>query len=349
MKRFFLGMPEELVVVDENGSSYDVQNHLSGIQPTFLTYDPFSPNRIYCGTNKQGLWVSDNGGDSWRKLDQDFSDYAITSILVSSTKKFRGYGVVYIGTELSEIFYSEDGGQTWSRFDVIHSLPSYASWSFPANPATHNVRYITEDYKNGQLYVSIEAGAVIRSKNNGENWMDTKLGHPLDAHTLLTHSKVENRVYAAGSDGVDFPGRSLLMSLDGGESWQTFSDGLNHPYLFSMIADKNDPNTLLVSASLHARDAYDFTSAESYIYRKTGNEPWEIVNLGLPPAKGMMISNLAMDPTTSGTFYALNNQGLYRSTDSGITWSEIPIAWHEKYRNQDAQRRHRSCFLVIDR
>jgi photosystem II stability/assembly factor-like uncharacterized protein len=247
------------------------------------------------------------------------------------------------------LFYSTDGGHTWSEWEAIKALPSYSNWSFPPNPQTHNVRMITEDPSTGHIYASIEAGAVIRTRNGGKQWLDTKEGDPLDAHSLLTHPKAPNRIYAACSDGVDQPGRSVLMSHDGGESWVTFSDGLEHRYMFSMVVSRDDPDMMLVSASTGARNAYDPSIAESYIYRKEKDQPWNRVEQGLPLAQGLMISNLAVDPQDLNTFYALNNRGLYRSTDRGITWIALSVGWNKEYLELAPQRRHRSALLVIDR
>ncbi len=349
MKRFFLCMSEELVVLDELKAKYNVQTHPMVINPVCIAVDPFMTNRLYCGTEGYGLWMSGDGGDNWRRIGEEIPETIFTSVFVSPFRKYGNHGMVYAGTDRSALFYSTDGGQTWREWEEIKALPSYSNWSFPPNPQTHNVRMIAEDPSNGHIYASIEAGAVIRTQNGGEHWLDTKEGNPIDAHTLLTHPKSPNRIYAACSDGVDQPGRSVLMSFDGGGTWIPFSDGLEHRYMFSLVVSKDDPDMMLVSASAAARNAYDPSVAESYIYRKEKGSPWKSVEQGLPIAKGTMISNLATDPQDTNTFYALNNRGLYRSSDRGRTWAELTIDWNKEHLQHAPQRRHRSALLVIDR
>ncbi|MEC0176795.1 glycosyl hydrolase [Paenibacillus favisporus] len=348
MKRFFLCMSEELIVVDELTTKYEARTHPLVLHPVCIAVDPLMANRLYCGTDGYGLWMSDDGGDSWRRIGEDISETIFTSVFVSPIRKDGNYGRVYVGTDRSALFYSMDGGQTWMEWEEIKALPSYSNWSFPPNPQTHNVRMIAEDQSNGHIYASIEAGATIKSLNGGEHWLDTKEGNPLDAHTILTHPKAPNRIYAACSDGVDQPGRSVLMSYDDGETWIPFSDGLEHRYMFSMVVSKDDPDMMLASASAAARNALDPSVAESYIYRKEKDKPWKRVELGLPVAKGTMISNLAEDPCDTDTFYALNNRGLFRSSDCGKTWTALPIDWNTEHVQHAPQRRHRSALLVID-
>ncbi|WP_238590821.1 WD40/YVTN/BNR-like repeat-containing protein [Paenibacillus beijingensis] len=334
--------------MDELKTKYKLLSHLEVLNPVCIANDPFMPNRLYCGTDGHGLWMSDDGGDSWKRIGEDIPESIFTSVFVSPTRKNGDYGTVYAGTDRSALFYSIDAGQSWSEWEEIKALPSYSRWSFPPNPQTHNVRMIAEDSSNGNIYASIEAGAVIRTQNGGEHWLDTKEGNPLDAHILLTHPKAPNRIYAACSDGVDQPGRSVLLSHDGGETWVHFSDGLEHRYMLSMVVSKDDPDMMLVSASAGAINAYDPSVAESYIYRKEKDQPWKKVEQGLPVAKGTMISNLAADPNDYNTFYALNNRGLFRSSDRGKTWHALSVDWDKRHLQHAPQRRHRSALLVMD-
>ena len=62
MKRLFLCMERELVVVKEQYDNYETTYHLQNMQPTCIAVDPFRPNRVYCGTFGRGLWLSDDSG-----------------------------------------------------------------------------------------------------------------------------------------------------------------------------------------------------------------------------------------------------------------------------------------------
>ena len=184
MKRLFLCMERELVVVKEQYGNYETAYHLQNMQPTCIAVDPFHQNRVYCGTFGRGLWLSDDSGDSWRPIGDSYRYFdfpkedgilhsSITSITISSNEQVNGYGVVYVGTEPSALFRSENGGETWTELKNMKSLLSSYTWAFPPRPFTHHVRWITVDPNNpNTIHVSIEAGAVIQSNDRGHTWID---------------------------------------------------------------------------------------------------------------------------------------------------------------------------------
>jgi hypothetical protein len=55
---------------------------------------------------------------------------------------------------------------------------------------------------------------------------------------------------------------------------------------------------------------------------------------GLPEATGTIITKLASNPKVAGEFYAVNNHGVYVSTDSGVLWRELEIQWPKEYLSQ---------------
>ncbi len=61
------------------------------------------------------------------------------------------------------------------------------------------------------------------------------------------------------------------------------------------------------------------------------DEKWNAVSKGLPESNGTIISILASNPNSAGEFYALNNRGIFISTDSGISWTSLDIPWSKEY------------------
>ncbi|MGE5634431.1 MAG: WD40/YVTN/BNR-like repeat-containing protein [Deltaproteobacteria bacterium] len=140
--------------------------------------------------------------------------------------------------------------------------------------------------------------------------------------------KAPRRLYSAAGDGY-------FESFDYGESWNSPTAGLKHHYLYGLAVDSANPQTVIVSASLTAQQAHYIENANSLVYRKSNDgENWNAVSKGLPESKGTIITILASNPINSGEFFAINNRGVFISTDSGVSWTALDIPWPKEYLSQ---------------
>lgn len=341
MKDFFLGMGDELLIVRENANGYATFSHLEGMQPTSLAIDFQNENLIYCGTKKHGLWKSEDGGKHWLTVGRGIDAEMITSVSINPNKQKNGHNIVYVGTEPSKLYYSENTGVTWHEFTGIQSLPSKKNWSFPPRPYTHHVRWITPSYSNEDyIGVSIEAGAFIYTKDHGKTWFDRSEDSPIDIHTLLTHPKAPDKLFATCGDGVHKKGHTFAESKDSGKTWRYISEGLQeHPYAYNMAINPYDPFEQVISAAKNAAYAHSIFEY-SAVYKRQKNYIWIDISEGLPE-KNSSIHNLAADPINSGIFYAMNNYGIYYLKDSTSKWKKLEVSWKEKYLDQKP-----TCFVV---
>ena len=340
---------------------------LKGTHPQCIAFDPSNTNRVYCGTFGNGLWKTDDGGQTWDSIvgkDSRSSSGSSNSggiipsnnvMSVSVSHRERGiknrFNTVYVGTEPTALYRSDDGGESWQRMDALNDLKSSTSWSFPPRPWTSHIRWIEPDKTNaGYVYVAIEAGALIQSHDGGRSWIDRVDGGPYDTHTLATHENMPGMLYSAAGDGY-------FESYDYGQSWNRHTTAAvfrHHGYLYGLAVDAGDPQTIIVSASQWPRQAHFLEAAESVIYRRTtlssvkenidgdgddddvNRQDWKLVTNGLPKPTGTLISILAANPKIAGEFYAVNNRGIFCSTDSGNSWKTLEdsnnsIQWPKEY------------------
>lgn len=294
---------------------------LEGLRLQCLALAPGRPERVYAGTEDEGLWLSRDAGASWQPAGEGIHQANVTAVAVSGAEA----GVVYAGTEPTALFRSEDGGRSWRELEGLAGLPSADSWSFPPKPWTHHVRAIAADpTRAGAVFVAVEAGALVRSFDGGESWLDRVPGGPYDSHTLALHPRAPGRVWAAAGDGY-------LESPDHGETWERPEEGLEHGYVWGLALDCADPQTVIVSAASGAGTAHSLTRAISYVYRRSGGGGWRRVREGLPPPEGTSRSVLAAHPAQGGVFYGANNHGLFTSADGGLRWERLPIPWPEPF------------------
>jgi hypothetical protein len=132
-------------------------------------------------------------------------------------------------------------------------------------------------------------------------------------------------------------GKGYQESLDGGKSWQYPDEGLQHHYLYGTTVDPADPDTILVSASTSPQTAHNPRMAESFVYRKTKGQSWQVVTNGLPEAAGSIIPAFGTTAAEPGVFYLLSNKGCYRSSNGGLNWERLDLPWNERLVYQHPQ------------
>lgn len=296
--------------------SWTGETVLEGLSLDAIAAHPDEPDRVLVGTVEEGVQRSRDGGDSWERVGQRTIDDHVTALASDPSDP----GTFYVGTEPSQVYKTTDGGEAWHHLDGLTALPSASSWAFPPRPSTHHVRWIEVPPDDpDHLYVAIEAGALVRSFDGGETWVDRVPGGRRDTHTMATHPDVPDRAWTAAGDG-------FAVTDDGGETWQYPQTGLDHRYCWSVAVDPGDPDRLLLSAASGPRSAHRSGAAESYVYRRHGEEPWTLAGEGLPHGEGMLrpLIHRGFEP---GVAYLATNLGVWRTADMGGTWERIHEEW----------------------
>lgn len=321
-RSLYLATSHGPLIVSRKNNRWRTDRPLDGHSASRIVADPHRSKRVFCTTASDGVWRSDDAGRNWQRVFDGVPYNQTTALAVSGAEQIEDHGVVYVGTEPSAVIRSNDGGETWQECTGLTDLSSSSTWRFPPRPETHHVRWIEPDpYDAGRLYVAIEAGALLQSPDGGATWEDRVEGSPRDTHQLATHPSAPGRLWSAAGDG-------FFESYDTGETWRTAERGLRHRYCWSVAVDPSDPEVVVLSAAASARQAHDVSQAEGHLYRRTTSDgPWQDVTDGLPDPAGTRAFALAAAPTEPGVFYAGTDGGLYRSTDTGKSWHELPVDW----------------------
>src|SRR5918996_4610351 len=220
MTAIMVGMQNSILVLNSS-NKYEIRESLKGTNPQSVAFDPVNSGRVYCATFGNGLWRTDDDGQTWSNIGKDVitSPY-VMSVAVSSLNSGKMFNKVYAGTEPSAFYTSNDGGDSWERMESLNTLPSSKSWSFPPRPWTHHIRWIEPDANNPDyVFAAIEAGALVQSHDGGKTWIDRNEQGPYDTHTLATHPRAPKRLYSSAGDGY-------FESFDYGDSWSRSKDGL---------------------------------------------------------------------------------------------------------------------------
>jgi photosystem II stability/assembly factor-like uncharacterized protein len=145
-----------------------------------------TPRKILAGT-KQGLFISNDSGQSWQHAERGPSDMLVKAIAQDP----RDAQLIVVGTN-QYIFRSTNGGRTWARRGG--GLPSGDFTSVVINP-TNPDEVMAAEYSRGGVY---------RSTDKGYIWERVDVGLPSNRVWTLTFDPFDrDRVYLGSfSSGV---------------------------------------------------------------------------------------------------------------------------------------------------
>ena len=203
------------------------------------------------------------------------------------------------------LWKSGDGGFTWAPLD---NLPFAFLQTLLADPTSP-----------GTLYAATADAGIFKSPDGGVTWSKASQGLAGTAPQVLTIDPVHPQtLYAATGSGVT-PG-VVYKTVNGGSNW-TAIDSSASALALEVLVDAQSPNTVYIQ--------WDSGTAKS----TDGGVTWS--NIVFP---GTPTYYLALDPQVSGHLFAFSvavpGPGrfgiggtpamVWRSTDGGANWTEIP-------------------------
>ncbi|HZT40741.1 MAG TPA: hypothetical protein VFA07_01060 [Chthonomonadaceae bacterium] len=310
MQKLFAATGKALTLLSSEADGWTARETLSDRGIQCLAADPVDARVLYAGSRGQGVWKTEDGGETFRDMRLPQPD--VFSLAVSAAD-----GAVYAGCEPSMLFRSADGGETWEELSALREIPSAPTWSFPPRPWTSHVRWVAPcPHDAGRLLAGIELGGLMLSRDGGRTWTDHRSGAQKDVHALAWHPHVPGRAYEAGGGGA-------AWSRDSGETWQPADDGRDRHYTWGLAVDPEDTDRWYVSASPGPRQAHSPGKADAYLYRRHGDGPWQQIGVGLPQPLDSMPYALAF--AGSVLYTGLSDGRIYASADRGDSWRRLEI------------------------
>lgn len=238
-----------------------------------VALDPENPNIVFAGLWQvqrypwtlesggpgSGLYVSRDGGDSWKRLSgKGLPDgiWGKVGVAVAPSDGRRVYAL--IEAEDGGLFRSDDGGDSWTKASGSHELRQRAFYYTvvtvsPTNP---------DDIWCPQV-------TMLHSIDGGKTFQHVNMHHG-DHHDLWIDPRNPKRILAANDGGVD-------LSSDGGESWiapalpigQLYHVSVDTRVPFRVSGDLQDlssaqgPSDSLTAGGLPNGDWYDVGGGEA--------------------------------------------------------------------------------------
>ena len=168
------------------------------------------------------------------------------------------------------------------------------------------------------MYVGVEEGGVMISRDAGETFEAMNKGIYPDIHTIAVSSNDPRRLYAT-------TGAGFYLSENAGSSWQHCTDGISRSYTIPLMVRDEGPTTIYTAAAAGPPLSWmgKAAGANAILFRSDdGGRSFNAIEDPCGPMRGMVM-RMKPDPSGGGGFFAvLNDGGVIRSRD-GESFSTI--------------------------
>ena len=293
-----------------------------------MAVHPTRANEIYVGTLPAAVYVSENGGRSFRELSgfRKLPDYGRWTFPppphVAHIRSFaldaRVPDEIVVGIEEGGVARSRDRGVTWEDISGQGSEVTFPKVNDPAGILPYEMGQhedgrvyrdvhwvLRHPIKLDTLYASTGLG-TYRTENGGKYWAKLQYGM--------------GRAYAipmANHPGV--PDRFFLGAAENGPtSWKGYRTVRAGPY-----------NTVKFSRDTSA----EMGGAKTQILRSDdGGSTWNALTNGLPAGFEHMTCGFAVHPANSATLCVGYTDGsVYATQDAGSSWRKLIVAAPKLY------------------
>lgn len=257
------------------------QTELKNIES--IAVDPKDPNVVYAGTWHLA-WKTDDGGANWRRINKGMIDDSdVFSVIVDSTNP----SVVY-ASACSGIYKSDSAGDLFRK---MQGIPFSA----------RRTRVLKQDPNNPATVYAGTTEGLWKTADGGKNWK--RVSNPeVVVNDVLVDPRNSNRVLLA----TDRSG--VLASVDGAQTFTASNKGYTHRYVSAILADKNNPDSLVVGVVNDREFGGVFSTRD-------GGQTWQQKSAGLGGRDVFALQQIPNDGLIAGT-----NKGIFLLDRNSSQW-----------------------------
>ena len=221
---------------DEGRTWEEASRGLTSRHVRWMAFHPDISDFEFAGTEPANIFVSHDGGDSWRACPEvaQLRDHFQWSLPYSPeagcVRGFAFHGSrVYAAVEVGGVLVSNNRGETWQLAEGSDGNPDLEGppepWIYP------DVHSLELHPSSADFVYAPTGGGFYRSWDSGKTW---RLLYDCYCRAVWVDPNDSEHLILSPADGVDRNGR-IEESRDGGESWALASKGLDVPWRRGMV------------------------------------------------------------------------------------------------------------------
>jgi photosystem II stability/assembly factor-like uncharacterized protein len=280
-----------------------------------MIIDKSNPKKLIIGTEREGVQISNDGGETFTAANEGFHHMHISDVAVD--REHPGNALVVLTFDNDAFIATKDGGNSWvtlgpglkrTELRHVYATPN-GWWASLTNGGWSKYDEATKKWMRAGLYVSdatpVAAKATTTTKGKkaapATKAAATKKAPMLSAFLVNDMAFGNGTWYAATTGGV-------LMSADEGKTWKNAgSDPLSRKLAQS------------VEVSADGNEVWAIAEHNLLVSSNKG-QTWDAQELSFASA-----GNLRIHRVDDTALFITTNMGLYGTHDGGKTWQRAEV------------------------
>ena len=342
---------ENILFVDPSSGAVDLAMDYTNPRVLYASFWDHQrlPWYVRSGGKGSGIWKSNDGGDTWKKLSDGLPKSVMGKIGVAVSRANPKVVYAIIESDEGGLYKSDNGGESWKLINDERVLRA-RSWYYMhiyADPSDENVVYVLNapmmrsidggktftnirvphgdnhylwiNPNNSNILINSNDGGANISFNAGKSWSTQKNQPTSQFYRVNVDNRFPYWVYGGQQDNSSVAIKSSTFS--NGISWKDWIAGVGGCETAYVAFDKNNPvlmyagcyQGIITEYSLNLDNTKDIMAYPSMGLGEPSDEQKYRFNWNAP----ILVSE--HDPNV--IYHAANK--LLKTSDRGITWEEI--------------------------
>ena len=329
----YMATSEGVVTVKPDGAdAWQVDNKgLKEWDVNEIAVEPSAPAQVYAATRGDGVWRSDDAGETWCKPNRGRPGPGKVKCVTIDP---HDSNTIWAGTEPIGLWVSHDRGDNWSALESVLNVPEVPLVDYPVPSVEPHVRDVVIDPTDPDvIYLALQVGYMLKSTDRGATWKLLNKDVDADAHTIVSRPDDPKHLYLAtgghSARQANAPGKALYQSGDGGATWSPMAMEHEQTYSIPMVLHPSNPDILFSALASGQPNQWrkNEDGAETTLLRsKDGGASWQVLDTGAPEIRSNYAEAIAIDPDEPDNVFIATRFGqMFRSTDGGDTWASMGV------------------------